>query len=91
MKDFRKDPAARLDYLFDWQDWLAEGETIDPDLSTVVVAPIGLTVTQDVADESVRVWASGGTVNAGYVVVCHIETSQGRKDERSIRIYVMDR
>ena len=28
---YLKDPSAVLDYVFDWTEWLATGETIDPE------------------------------------------------------------
>lgn len=97
---FIKDPQAVLDYVFDWKastngtgasDWLATGETI---ASHTVTADTGLTVDSSSltdSDTSVTVWLSGGTVNTHYKVICHIVTSAGREDDRTISIRVVHR
>ena len=99
-KLFTKDPAARLDYKFDWaaltngsgsENWLQNGETI---ASYTVGAGTGITVDDHMLannDTSVIVWLSGGTVNARYAVTCQIVTTAGRTDERTIYIYMTDK
>ena len=94
---FRKDPAAVLDYAFDWgttadghdRPWLNEDETITA--HTVTVDP-GLTKGATSVDGGrVTVWLSGGTTGTNYKVTCAVTTNQGRTDERTIRIDVRDR
>lgn len=97
---FTKDPAAVLDYCFDWKaetngtgesDWLASGETIS---SHSVTVESGLTKDSDAATDtntSVTVWLSGGTDGDDYTVTCQITTSAGRTDERSVTIKVRNR
>ena len=97
---FVKDPAAVLDYKFDWaaltngtgaSDWLASGETIS---SHTITATTGLTVASSSltdANTSVTAWLSGGTAWEDYTVTCRIVTSQGRTDERSVTIRVRER
>lgn len=97
MIQFQKDPNAVLDYKFDWaaqtngsgsSDWLASGETI---ASYTVTAETGLTkVSDSVTDSntSVTVWLSGGTTDTVYDVTCHIVTSVGREDDRTMKIVV---
>ena len=84
---FTKDPAAVLDYDFDFAtNYLAGGETIS---SETVTAEAGLTV--DSYSESsgvVTAWLSGGTASQDYTVTCQIVTSASRTDERSITIQV---
>lgn len=88
---FTKDPAAVLDYKFDWSSWLASGETI----STRTVTPAtGITVdSSSITDTntSVTVWLSGGTAGTEYTVACKIVTSAARTDERTLTIQVEDR
>ena len=92
-----KDPSAVLDYVFDWTEWLATGETIAVDSETgekliTITADTGITVdswTED--DGKVTVWLSGGTAGINYKVACKITTSAGRTDERTIWIKVTDR
>ncbi len=96
----QKDPDAVLDYRFDWaaltngngvSNWLNSGETI---LSQVVVVSAGLTKDSDqLADSntSVQVWLSGGSMGIEYSLACLIVTSEGRTDERTITVYVVDK
>lgn len=84
-----KDPSAVLDWMFDWSDWLASGETIT---DHTITGETGITV--DSSTESagkVTVWLSGGTAGENYKVACLIETSAGRTDERTIWIKVTNR
>jgi|SRR5581483_1902706 hypothetical protein len=97
---FVKDPDAVLDYKFDWaplthgsggSDWLAASEVIT---SFAVMADSGITVNSSSATDantSVTVWLSGGTDGSDYNVTCHITTSLGRQDERSMSIVVRNR
>jgi hypothetical protein len=86
---FTKDPNAVLDYQWDWSAWLADGETITV---AVIDVPTGLTLdSQDNATDAITAWLSGGTVGAGYQVTCHIETSAGREDDRSIYLICRER
>lgn len=88
---FVKDPAAVLDYKFDWSDWLESGETIS---TRTVTAESGITVdSSSITDTntSVTVWLSGGTAGVNYDVTCRIVTSASRTDERTIEIICRDR
>ena len=86
-----------MDYVFDWTEWLATGETIAVDSETgekliTITADTGITVdswTED--DGKVTVWLSGGTAGINYKVACKITTSAGRTDERTIWIKVVER
>lgn len=84
-----KDPSAVLDWMFDWSDWLASGETISDHTVTVDSGITKDTSTEDAG--KVTVWLSGGTAGENYKVACLIETSAGRKDERTIWIKVTNR
>ena len=92
-----KDPSAVLDYVFDWTEWLATGETIAVDSETgekliTITADTGITVDSSTEDDGkVTVWLSGGTAGINYKVACLITTSAGRTDERTIWIKVVDR
>jgi len=84
-----KDPSAVLDWMFDWSDWLASGETI---IDHTITVDTGITNDSSTEDAGkVTVWLSGGTAGENYKVACLIETSAGRKDERTIWIKVVDR
>ena len=89
MSSFIKDPAATLDFTWDWSKWLADGETITAHPITV---PAGLTlgaVTQ--AAGKVTAWLSGGVTGTAYRVTCRVTTSRGREDKRTITVAVRDR
>ena len=92
-----KDPSAVLDYVFDWTEWLATGETIAVDSETgekliTITADTGITVDSSTeSDGKVTVWLSGGTAGINYKVACLITTSAGRTDERTIWIKVVER
>jgi hypothetical protein len=84
-----KDPSAVLDYVFDWTEWLATGETIT---DHTITADTGITVDSSAeSDGKVTVWLSGGTAGINYKVACLITTTAGRKDERTLWIRVVDR
>jgi len=84
-----KDPSAVLDYVFDWTEWLATGETIT---DHTITADTGITVDSSTElDGKVTVWLSGGTAGINYKVACKITTSAGRTDERTFWIKVTDR
>ncbi len=84
-----KDPSAVLDYVFDWTEWLATGETITDHTITV---DTGLTKDSSTEDTGkVTVWLSGGTAGINYKVACKITTTAGRTDERTMWIKVVER
>jgi hypothetical protein len=86
---FTKDPDAVLDYIFDWSDWLSNGENIST--STMIVSA-GLTLDSETNGFlSATAWISGGTPGHPYSVTNRITTNQGRADDRSITIRVTDR
>lgn len=91
MKTFLKDPAAILDYVWDWHDWLGT-DTITEISFTV---PEGITILEDPSpselDGVVTAWFSGGTLNSSYIVTCKIVTVGGRTDERSGIFKIKDR
>lgn len=89
MATYTKDPAAVLDYAWDWTAWLANEETI---VAHTVTPAEGITVSSTAeAAGVVTAWLSGGSVGASYALTCRVTTSQGRTDERTIRITVRER
>lgn len=86
---FTKDPDAVLDYTVDWSDWLSDGETI---ATSEWLDVEGIVKDFDTnTDTTATVWLSGGTSPEVYVLTNRITTSDGRGDDRSIRIRVRDR
>ena len=86
-----KDPAALLDYSWDWSSWLTE---VDDTISSATVAvPDGLTAVGSpvVGDATVTQRVSGGTVDDAYAMVCQITTAGGLIDERTIYLTIINR
>lgn len=103
MERYTKDPDAVLDFHFVWAEWL---EAVDDTLADhEVTADSGLTVDSSainseeitIDDETyaantvVTAWLSGGQANNLYTVTCHMVTSEGREDDRSMVIHVKER
>lgn len=94
MATYTKDPDAKLDYGWDWSDYLADGEVIDT--STWSIAPTGtLAAASSPApsktDTTTTVWLEGGTAGAVYEVTNHVTTTGGRTDDRTFVVRVQDR
>ena len=88
MSAYSKDPAERLDYVFDWSLWLAD-DTIS---SSVMTVDAGLTKVSDTnSTTTATVWLSGGTLGRTYEIVNRIVTAGGRIGERTITITIADK
>lgn len=80
------DPDARLDCVWDWSKWLPDGDTI---ASHTVTPTVGVTVHSGSATATrVTAWLSATTSGS---VTCHIVTVQGREDDRTQYLQVIDR
>lgn len=90
---YLKDPDAVLDYVWDWDEWLAEGETITE--ATVVGTGVTIADAPPVAiaggGTRVTAWVSGGTVNKAASARCRITTSARRIDDRTITFEIKQR
>ena len=89
--NFVKDPAALLDYTWDWSEWLAEvADTIS---AATVTLPAGLTAigAHVVGASAVTQRVSGGTLDDAYTMVCQITTTGGLIDERLIYLTINNR
>jgi hypothetical protein len=91
--EYDKDPDAHLDYFWDWTKWLAPAETIIN--HTIEVDPVlGVDVdtsSVDAGGKKVVAWLDGGEPNTSVAVTCHILTSEGREDDRTMDIWVKER
>lgn len=86
---WEKDPDARLDWIWDWSDWLDAGETITLSVFTVSAGLVLDTSTNSTT--TATVWLTGGTAGQPYSVANRITTSVGRIDEKTITIRVTNR
>lgn len=85
-----KDPGARLDYTWDWADWLATaGDTMS---TATVILPEGLTAAESPVVDApfVTQKVSGGTLGVTYRMVCQITTGGGLIDRKSIHLTILD-
>ncbi len=86
---FIQDDNARLDYYFDWSEYLGE-LTIQ---AYTITAPDGIMVesTELLDNGIITLWISGGEVGKVYRIACLIMTYYGHIDKRSMYIRVMNR
>lgn len=87
---FEKDPAARLDYTFEWADWLNEGDAIAT-ASAAAESPLSVVGSAVVSGTKVTIRAQGGTVGQKHRLTCHVTTDSGLIDERSVDLYIRER
>ncbi len=82
-----KDPAAKLDFGFDWQAWLGT----DTITASVWTADTGLTLSGPTFDTTkTTVWIEGGTAGEKLSATNRITTAVGRIDERTIVIAIKE-
>lgn len=92
--DVTKDPDAKLDYGFDWSQWLQTGETVTVSAWTV---DTGLTISSSPAptingDGNITsVWLESGAIGINYLLKNHITTSSAREDDRTMKVHVVNR
>lgn len=93
MTTLEKDPDAVLDFTVNWSDWLEPGETIlAADIGvkqSLILNPEGRPTT--IRPDSVSFWLGGGAPFTVYQVGCRITTDQGRIEERSFDLLVIER
>lgn len=103
MTQFEKDPDSKLDYGFDWTEWLDQGDKIASSSWSVerengfsVDPDQGLTVSDNplpavnAENTETSVWLEGGKKRRRYIVTNRIETRDSRVAERSFEVYVDD-
>lgn len=84
-----KDRDARLDYVFDWSAQMdADSDSVAS--ATVSASPSGLGLgSPNVTASTVQVYASGGTEGVTYVIVNHIWTAGGRRDDKALALRIV--
>jgi hypothetical protein len=91
IKTFSKDPAAKLDFLFDWSAWLPSGDTISTSAWAIDTAPDGsLAIAGSPAPSNTTttttVWLTGGTLGQRYVLRNRVVTVGGRTEDKSAAV-----
>ena len=93
MITFNKDPNAKLDYSFDWREWLVADTIFSHSLMVDPTAEEGgLTVATEPAPTEnngiVTFWLQGGNDGETYNVTCRVQTPAGRTDDRTMKIRI---
>lgn len=84
----QQDKDAFLDYSLDWSDWLANDDVI---ASSAWATDAGLTLNSMTSSQtSTSVWVQGGQPNTWYALTNTVTSAQGRRDQRTIRIFITD-
>lgn len=87
-KEFEHAPNAKLDYGFDWSMYLSAGETI----ATSTWSADSLTTSSpQMGDKITSVFVEGGVIGGNYNLTNSITTSVGRRDSRTLKIFVKNR
>lgn len=90
MATYKKDPAAVLDYSFDWSAYLTP--LADTITSVTWVLTAGITkVSQSFSANSATAFVSGGVLGETETLTCRITTAGGRTDDRSIFLKIVDK
>lgn len=91
MKTFTKQPSERLDFDFDYTEWLAARGN-DSITDANVVSEPGITVDSSIIIDGnyVKVFTSGGTNGTKYKLTCLAETLGGRIAELEMVIHVKE-
>jgi hypothetical protein len=87
IQTFLKDPGDRMDYGFDYTDWL------DSDTITASTWTLDAGITQYSAANTTTgttIWLTGGTHGQDYIVTNQITTNGGRIKQTSIKIMVRE-
>lgn len=89
------DPNSRLDYPFDWGDWIKEHDPTDSISAFEFIADPGLTVfaQSQPAPTVVAAWVSvdtGVTIGSKLKLVCRMTTAAGRRDDRTLTLRIKE-
>ena len=92
LKTFTKQPSDRLDYDFDYSQWLGEDDevlsavfTVESLDGTTPTSPMMID-SEVVAATYTKVWVEGGQAGEIYKVTCTITTTRGRRKQDEIKI-----
>jgi len=92
MVTFKKTPAENLDYVFDFSNELAAGETLVSHSATFYDSGDGALsiVSESLVSDSLTITVSGGTVNDTYILSVTATSSAGRIYERGVGFRIVD-
>ncbi|MBN1637934.1 MAG: hypothetical protein JW866_03140 [Ignavibacteriales bacterium] len=85
----KKGDDELLDYVFNFDGRLDDGETVTSIIKTEIEAGITQVGDPTISGDNVKIWLEGGTPNTWYRCTCVIQTSAGRKIEDTFKVYVV--
>lgn len=88
-QSYIKDPTAVLDYWMDWGAWLVPGESLLTSTWTTTGTPV-LSLPA-ILGSLTQVWVSGGTRGEALTLSNRVTSSEGREDERSLSLLILER
>lgn len=80
-----QDPDAYLDWSIDWSQWLSNAETLADVTWTASDAQLITLDSDTFSSDTATVWVSDLTLGQVASATCHITTTLGREDDRTIR------
>jgi hypothetical protein len=92
LKTHTKQPADRLDYDFDYSQWLSANDEILSAVFSVEslgeeTPPAPMTLSgESVTPTYAKVWAVGGAAGEVYKITCTVTTTRGRVKQDEIKI-----
>lgn len=98
--NFVHDPNARVDYAIDWgtpsltssRSWLEPDEAITSSVWSISDPSMTVVPKDDgSASGSCSAWVSGTPSTNPVQITCHVTTSAGRQDDRSINLIIAQR
>jgi hypothetical protein len=90
MQTYTKQPIDQLDYDVDFSRWIPDGDTITSATAVLDVEDDLIVESVAISSPIVKVWLSGGTDKAAFVVTVTASTAGGRVKETEFKLRVKD-
>lgn len=87
-----KAPLEKLDYTFDWSDWLAGSSPADTIVTSAITVESGITLDGEANTTTTAIATlSGGTLGETYNIYSQITTAAGRIGRRTMKVVLTNR
>ena len=90
MTEYKKDPDAKLDYTFDWGQYLSPISDTIQTATFTADSPLTISNTSN-TPTTATCFVSGGIPGQNLILKSHIVTVGGRIDDRSISLKIVNR
>ena len=88
MNLFQKQPADQLDYDLDFSDWLTGSDVITGVVAVSSIPDELIVQSASIADQTAKIWLTGGISGTTYKITATIATSEGRIKELEFKVRV---